>query len=735
MPLVIRIRIPTPAVMLTGRAFGAAVILLFAACEGPQGPEGVEGDAGPRGPRGEQGPLGPAGDPGRSPVVARSGFELHLEQATIDEDDVATATFRIADDADQPLDVEGRFSPGTISLSFVLAALTEDEAGGPGFYDAYTTREQTSPITDKTATQAAPDQGGTFTELEPGRYRYTFGTAAKVRDTSLTQTVGVYGERELDDESYVVDQELDFVPDGDKVSLRRDIVVDESCNACHRELSAHGGVRRGTRLCILCHTPQSSDPDTRNTVSFPIMIHKIHMGESLPTVQDGIPYEIIGYQQSVHDFSEIALPQPVNDCEACHGQAPRGQLAYQRPSRALCTSCHDNTAFAKPVPEGDTLHEGGPQKDDDQCAVCHPPSGGIAGLRDVHLVGLVDPEAPQLELTLDSIENTEPGDAPTITFSVSVDGKPRDIVSEPLAGLRATLAGPNTDYAESLQTTLQPGSSSTGTLTAIDTGQFEFEFPDSAAIPENARGSFTVALEGSIQPDGFPRLPALAPLLAFDVTGEKTKTRRTVVSQEQCDACHHELVAHGNMRRNVQYCPLCHNPNRPNDQGAPRFEDQKVFIQSLDFKVMIHRIHSGAHLTRQYVLGGYPLPTPDNPEGTPNDFSDVLFPQDLGNCTTCHVDHTYRIPLPKRLIPTIVETRRCSEDAGEDADDFCEDPFLVVEAQTLPPTAAVCTSCHDDDSSAVHAQTMTTSDGTEACATCHGPDRAFSVASVHANAP
>jgi hypothetical protein len=204
-------------------AAGTILVLALAACEGPRGPKGMEGDAGPTGPRGGEGPSGPAGEPGRSPAVAGPGFNLHIEEAAIDEDKVATTTFTVSDDADQPLDIEGRFSPGTIGLSFVLARLEQAEDGGPGAYVAYTTRKQTSPITDKTATQAAPDQKGTFTELEPGRYRYTFAAPAKVPDPSLTQTVGVYGERDLEDQSYVVDQEFDFVPDGARVTAwRRD---------------------------------------------------------------------------------------------------------------------------------------------------------------------------------------------------------------------------------------------------------------------------------------------------------------------------------------------------------------------------------------------------------------------------------------------------------------------------------------------------------------------------------
>jgi hypothetical protein len=48
----------------------------------------------------------------------------------------------------------------------------------------------------------------------------------------------------------------------------------------------------------------------------------------------------------------------------------------------------------------------------------------------------------------------------------------------------------------------------------------------------------------------------------------------------------------------------------------------------------------------------------------------------------------------------------------------------------LPETAS-CLSCHDDESSAVHADSNSTDLG-EACATCHGEGKTYSVDAVHA---
>ena len=58
----------------------------------------------------------------------------------------------------------------------------------------------------------------------------------------------------------------------------------------------------------MCHTPQTTDPDTGNTVDFKVMVHKIHMGSGLPSVKDGKPYQIIGFNQNVSDWSSVNLP-------------------------------------------------------------------------------------------------------------------------------------------------------------------------------------------------------------------------------------------------------------------------------------------------------------------------------------------------------------------------------------------------------------------------------------------
>src|SRR5690606_9008096 len=94
-----------------------------------------------------------------------------------------------------------------------------------------------------------------------------------------------------------------FRPDGETVTAIRELVTTETCNKCHVELAFHGGNRNEVQLCILCHSPQSVDANSGNSVDFAVMIHKIHRGEDLPSVQSGEPYQIFGFRDTLHDYS------------------------------------------------------------------------------------------------------------------------------------------------------------------------------------------------------------------------------------------------------------------------------------------------------------------------------------------------------------------------------------------------------------------------------------------------
>ncbi len=273
----------------------------------------------------------------------RPGLKITVNSITINENRQPVADVSYTDDLDQPLDRAGKITAGPISMSFILAWWDPTSQN----YTSYTTRVQTSSITGASATQASADSGGTWQDLDIGHSIYTFKTMLPANySMTTTTTLGIYATRNMagiQDKNYYDNVEQDFVPNGSTVTQVWDMIDNGACNTCHNPLSAHGGSRQDVKLCVLCHSPQTVDPDTGNTVDFRVMVHKIHMGENLPSVQAGNPYQIIGFGNSVIDFSTVVFPQDIRNCTTCHAppatQAPNW---YTYPTQAACGSCHDN---------------------------------------------------------------------------------------------------------------------------------------------------------------------------------------------------------------------------------------------------------------------------------------------------------------------------------------------------------------------------------------------------------
>jgi len=174
-----------------------------------------------------------------------------------------------------------------------------------------------------------------------GTYTYRFRVAvpavyeAPINDTDLL-TEGELTGQPLLDGTYTVGIELrkdyrindvvyrdpgnaamDFLIGGASAVESREVVTLANCNQCHGELRAHGDNRNNLTNCLLCHTAGAEDKNVATaaggtpglTIDFKVMIHKIHAGKHLPSVNgvgtnpDGSrnygltpkPYEIVGY--------------------------------------------------------------------------------------------------------------------------------------------------------------------------------------------------------------------------------------------------------------------------------------------------------------------------------------------------------------------------------------------------------------------------------------------------------
>src|SRR4051812_23490593 len=136
------------------RRLVVVLVSLLGACEGPAGPPGLQGDPGSDGETGATGDAGPMGDPGDpadpAPWLTQSGVDIKVTGLAFNGS-AASVSFTLTDGHGTALDTSGKLTTGTVVPSFVLAQLAQNTDGSPAQYTAYTTRQQTSPITNQTA--------------------------------------------------------------------------------------------------------------------------------------------------------------------------------------------------------------------------------------------------------------------------------------------------------------------------------------------------------------------------------------------------------------------------------------------------------------------------------------------------------------------------------------------------------------------------------------------------------
>jgi OmcA/MtrC family decaheme c-type cytochrome len=667
-----------------------------------------------------------------------------------------TVLVTMTDGAGTPLDRTGTYTTGVVDAKWVSGGLTVGGDAGPPSYRTFTQRPH-APVDGGVAVPMPDaDVGGTWTEIDTGQgtYSYVFGaTLPSDDDRTQTHTVGVWATRVFEGQTYVVNTVFDFIPAGGVVTQHRDVVTTTACNQCHNALGYHEGdtARRKVELCVLCHASGVVDVSNGNPLDLGPMVHRIHRGKFLASVDAGVPYalteEVVNTDAGADggvtgpglvDHSEAWFPGSLETCKTCH-QGARGDVWETTASRAACGGCHDGVSFSYPSPAPwMKLHSGGAQADDRSClqSSCHG-SADRFSIAAVHTVPSNDPAAPALALVVDRVSGTAPGQTPIVHFSVTENGLPLDILAHPLPWLAVTLAGPTTDYdqGETLTHAMQASSGAEGTL-ALDgvVGSYAYTFP--APIAAGASGSYAIGLEGYLQPvsPSGPIYAALNPVVYVGVTDPVGVPRRTVVERAKCNACHVDMSAHGGTRKSPEYCVLCHTPGAVDEGGVARFEVPKTVAAPLNFKVMVHKIHRGERLTRGYVVGGAPLPTSDRPAGTPIDFGRVAYPGDLRACWACHASTSYLPPLADGLSATLTSATFGCLDTPLVSTQYCATRTLLGTT-SLGPLGAACTACHDETSTVAHAEVNTAPDGTESCATCHGRGAIEDTQVVHALPP
>jgi len=602
----------------------------------------------------------------RTAAFVRPGLVMKVTKAEIAADGTIRATVKLTDPQGQPLDRTGIQTPGAVSVSFLIAYIPADGTQ----YVSYITRQRTSG--SNTATQATGENNGTWQQVTLGEYIYTFSNKAPSSiDRNATHTLGIYGSRNLNEFELGTsrdDDNFNFVPSGARVTKVRDVVRTSSCNKCHDQLAFHGGNRRSVEGCNLCHTPQSSDPASGNTIDMKVMVHKIHMGRNLPSVVAKGRY-FIGNA----DYSAIGNPSPVMACTVCH-ETERVSGATQadnwttKLSRETCGSCHDTVNFATGA-----NHAAGPQASDSQCSVCHTPKGERdfdASIMGAHVVPTQSSMLEGVQFKIESVENVSPGKKPVVVFTVK-DKQGNPIALSGMTTTRLYMAGPTTDF---------PSYVREDALRSTSLGEGRYSYTFTASIPEDTYGSWQFGIEGYRNVNllaGTTKARTVRDIgrnqvVTVTADGGPVQPRRTTVSNEKCSACHYSLSFHGGNRNTVEMCTFCHNSSLT--EG-----DNKV---SFNFVNMVHRIHG----------------------------EEIGYPGVINNCSGCHVNDSQSLPLASGL-RTVANG--------------------MAPTNPTPPTTNACLSCHNEMSAWQHARANTTELG-ESCSVCHGKTAEFSVGKVHA---
>jgi hypothetical protein len=173
---------------------------------------------------------------------------------------------------------------------------------------------------------------------------------------------------------------------------------------------------------------------------------------------------------------------------------------------------------------------------------------------------------------------------------------------------------------------------------------------------------------------------------------------------ENCTQCHGNTVQHLNEAHvhpglfDPDYCKACHDYNRTGTgdsfpQTGGNSTSGFAGYGAKPISARVHGVHFGNYLDHpEYVYAG-----------EPNKFNEVIFPQDVRNCTVCHDKNT--------------------SSTWKDQ-----------------PSRLACTGCHDSDQANAHTLLMTklnnpndpySSANIGTCVVCHGPTAAFAVTKVH----
>jgi len=298
-------------------------------------------------------------------------------------------------------------------------------------------------------------------------------------------------------------------------------------------------------------------------------------------------------------------------------------------------------ADGDPGPPGDPLD---PVVALEACIGCHGdgaavPVGDITNVMDAHYVD-TDPDGPQAASGYRQL-NVQITSVSVVGASVVVDFMVTDengsFVDDLFAGDgRFTLArldppaivGDSTDWNNLLGSgRSERFTTNGGTFEFLMNGAYRYTSNfDPTSVPIQAGDTLRLAIQLSAGdlPAGNGWCDFDADLTVPNTNCSSATLSRDIVQTDTCNGCHGvtsdtKLALHGGGRTEIEYCVTCHNPGVIDaDTG-----------NTVDLKVMAHKIHRGANLTNlPYQIVGF--------GGRVHDYSFVNFTKDIDDCAVCH---------------------------------------------------------------------------------------------------
>ena len=510
-------------------------------------------------------------------------------------------------------------------------------------------------------------------------------------------------------------------------AVEKPVVTAVSCAPCHKGADNgkmymhHVDVGRSpvgswsldlepVKSCKPCHNNNgyaafndASAPGGKVADDIVIRVHGVHMGEGLKS-----NFNTNAATGNFRDYLDVVFPANIKDCTVCH----KDDRWKTMPTRAACGSCHDNVWFGTEasMPAGREAHDAGEFDNDDSCAGCHKP----ASISKSHVDTVVPPAfATKVSLAMSAPANNayyKAGDKPAITIKVSdiktgLFFNPTNIVDPAVStNMQANewrtaalyVSGPRADTIPVLTTAsaLSPTTASTAVnelrfmrdatkrdarITRTDDAII-YQLDDVAKL---APGTYTVYAEvrPAVMPTG---VVGGWSYMNFQVG--TTNIEANIAGN--CTSCHNDARIHGS--RQVPFitdiCKSCHD-NLHQLTGKTNWTSSQFGFGVSPIGRRAHGIHYGNYVNKPGEING--------------DFSHVIFPQDIRNCTSCHISPSWN-EKPSRL---------------------------------------ACMACHDSDLAQTHGKLNTydptpddpwTGDEIETCEVCHGSDSDFSAKKVHA---